>query len=82
MEGRWARWAELVEAYFSALDTLVKVLFSWVPSPWTTAIIATEIPAAIKPYSIAVAPRSLLINFQIKLRTTVSFPYGVSAPCQ
>ena len=30
--------------------------FSVVPRPFTTAMIATEIPAAIRPYSIAVAP--------------------------
>ena len=27
-----------------------------VPRPWTTAIMATEMPAAIRPYSMAVAP--------------------------
>jgi hypothetical protein len=30
--------------------------------PWTTAMIATEMPAAIRPYSIAVAPESSYKN--------------------
>src|SRR5262249_10950672 len=45
-------------AYFSAFETLVKVVLSFVPTPWTTAIIATEMQAGIRPYSIAVAPDS------------------------
>ncbi len=35
---------------------LVNVLLSWVPRPLTTAMIATEILAAINPYSMAVLP--------------------------
>jgi hypothetical protein len=31
------------------------LVFSWEPMPLTTAMIASEIPAAINPYSIAVA---------------------------
>jgi hypothetical protein len=42
--------------YLRALDTLVNVVFNCDPSPATTAMMATEMPAAIKPYSIAVAP--------------------------
>ena len=41
--------------YLSCVEILEKVVFSWVPRPLTTAIIATEMPAAISPYSIAVA---------------------------
>jgi len=41
---------------------LVKVVLSVVPSALTAAMIAIEIPAAIKPYSIAVAPESFLKN--------------------
>jgi len=33
-----------------------------VPRPLTTAIMATEMPAAIRPYSIAVAPDSHFMN--------------------
>jgi hypothetical protein len=42
--------------YFNCEDTLEKVLVSWVPNALTVAIIAIEMPPAIKPYSIAVAP--------------------------
>src|SRR5258705_985817 len=44
--------------YFSAVWTLVKVVFSLEPRPETTVMIATEMPAAIRPYSMAVAPDS------------------------
>ena len=47
-----------VVRYLSWLDTLVKFVFSLVPIVFTAAIIATEIPAAIRPYSISVAPES------------------------
>src|SRR5262245_50721692 len=42
----------------SAFCTLVNVVLSLEPSPCTVAIMATEMPAAISPYSIAVAPDS------------------------
>ena len=42
--------------YFSELLTDVKVLLRLVPRPLTAAMIASAIPAAIRPYSIAVAP--------------------------
>jgi hypothetical protein len=51
-------------AYFKAPETLENVEFRFVPSAWTVAMIATEIPAAIKPYSIAVAPCSFRKNLQ------------------
>src|SRR5664279_741747 len=41
---------------------LLNLAFSAVPRPLTTAMMATEIPAAIKPYSMAVAPDSHLIK--------------------
>jgi hypothetical protein len=37
---------------------LLNVVFNLVPRPFTTAMIATEMPAAIRPYSMAVAPDS------------------------
>ena len=43
-------------AYFNAVDTIVNVVVKAVPVACTTAMMATEIPAAIRPYSIAVAP--------------------------
>jgi hypothetical protein len=47
-------------AYLSALDTLPKVAFRFVSRPCTTAIIATEMPAVMSPYSMAVAAVSSL----------------------
>ena len=44
--------------YFSAFLTVPKVELSFVPSPWTTLMMATDMPAAMSPYSIAVAPDS------------------------
>ena len=44
--------------YFSAFFTVPNVELSFVPRPCTTLMMATEIPAAISPYSIAVAPVS------------------------
>ena len=38
-------------------DTFVNVVFILLPRPCIAAIAATAINAAIKPYSIAVAPR-------------------------
>jgi hypothetical protein len=42
----------------------VNLVFRWEPMPFTTAMIASEIPAAINPYSIAVAPVSSAQNFR------------------
>jgi hypothetical protein len=42
--------------YFIAVETLLNVVLSCVPKAWTVAMMATAIPAAINPYSIAVAP--------------------------
>jgi hypothetical protein len=38
-------------------------VFSFVPNPFTTAMMASAMPAAIRPYSIAVAPDSSERNF-------------------
>ena len=46
--------------YFSWLEMLVNVVFRLEPIVFTTAIIAIEMPAAIRPYSMAVAPLSSL----------------------
>ena len=43
-------------AHFNELLTEVNLSLRLLPKPLTTAIIASEIPAAIRPYSIAVAP--------------------------
>jgi hypothetical protein len=50
------QFADLCAAYLSCDDTLVKVVLTWVPRAVTTATMAMEMPAAIRPYSIAVAP--------------------------
>lgn len=47
---------KLTSRYFNDDEILEKVLLSCVPRFCTTVMIATEIPAAISPYSIAVAP--------------------------
>ena len=47
-----------VSTYLGAVATLVKVVFRLAPTVPTTRMIATEIPAAMRPYSIAVAPDS------------------------
>src|ERR1700733_10838352 len=45
-------------AYFSEVLIELNLVFSELPMPLTTAMIASEIPAAIRPYSMAVAPAS------------------------
>ena len=43
-------------SYLSWVEMLVNLSLSWLPKVLTTAMIATEMPAAIRPYSMAVAP--------------------------
>jgi hypothetical protein len=45
-----------LDAYFNAFCTDVNVDSSLEPRPATAAMMAIEMPAAIRPYSIAVAP--------------------------
>jgi hypothetical protein len=52
-------------SYFRELLMEVYLLLRLVPRPFTTATIAIEMPAAISPYSIAVAPDSSRQNFRI-----------------
>lgn len=47
---------------FSWVEMLSNFALRLVPIPLTVAMITTEIPAAIRPYSIAVAPRLVLRN--------------------
>jgi hypothetical protein len=42
----------------------VNLVLRLVPKPFTTAMIASEMPAAIRPYSMAVAPVSSAINLR------------------
>jgi|ERR1700684_1265563 hypothetical protein len=53
--------------YFNEVLIELNMVFRLLPSPLTTAMIASAIPAAISPYSIAVAPDSSDKNFT-KLR--------------
>jgi hypothetical protein len=48
--------------YFSELLMVLKFADSWVPTPFTAVMIAIAMPAAIRPYSMAVAPDSSLKN--------------------
>jgi hypothetical protein len=50
--------------YFSEVLMSVNLAFRLVPRPFTMAMIASEMPAAIRPYSIAVAPDSSDKNFK------------------
>jgi hypothetical protein len=45
-------------AYFSCVEIEEKVVLSFVPTPLTAVMMATAIPGAIWPYSMAVAPDS------------------------
>jgi hypothetical protein len=48
--------------YFNELLTVLKTELKLVPTPLTAAMIAIAIPAAIRAYSMAVAPDSLVKN--------------------
>ena len=62
--------------YFSELLTDVNMVLRFVPSPFTATMMAIEMPAAINPYSMAVAPEvsernSIIIRFNFaSLRLT------------
>ena len=49
-------------SYLSCVETLVKVVFRWVPIELTATTIPIEIPEAMRQYSMAVAPDSCLRN--------------------
>jgi hypothetical protein len=52
--------------YFNELLIELNMVFRLVPRPLTAAMIASEIPAAIRPYSMAVAPDSSDMNFKME----------------
>jgi hypothetical protein len=68
--------------YFSELLIAVNLVLSLLPSPFTTAMMASEMPAAINPYSIAVAPdssaRNALIIFVIIIAFSVGNPHDAN----
>jgi hypothetical protein len=66
------------ERYFSELLMAVYCVFRFVPSPLTTAIMASAIPAAIRPYSIAVAPDSSDKKFSNSRFNSASFGLPVT----
>jgi hypothetical protein len=53
-----ARKGLLRERYYTAVDIAENVALSLVPIPLMTEMMATAMPAAISPYSMAVAPDS------------------------
>jgi hypothetical protein len=50
----------LAQNDFSEVLMPTKLVLSWLPTPFTAVMIAIAIPAAIRPYSMAVAPDSFL----------------------
>jgi len=58
-------------SYLIADWTVENVVLSFVPTPVITGIIATAIPAAIRPYSIAVAAPSSFKNLKIRATSNV-----------
>jgi hypothetical protein len=54
-------------SYFSEVLIELNLVLSLVPRPFTDAMIAMEMPAAISPYSMAVAPVSSRKNLISKL---------------
>ena len=66
--------AEKPLSYFKEVLMVVKFVLSWLPTPFTAAMIAIAMPAAIKPYSIAVAPDSSFKNLTTKA-FIVDLPY-------
>ena len=60
--------------YFNEVLIEVNLSFIVVPRPFTTVMIASAMPAAIRPYSIAVAPDSSDQNFRImRVKTRLRF---------
>jgi len=62
-------------AYFSELLIAVYLVLSLVPIPFTTEMIASAMPAAISPYSIAVAPDSSARKLRIVFIWSASNAY-------
>ena len=49
-------------AYFNCVEIEEKVVLTFAPTPFTAVMMAIEMPAAISPYSMAVAPDSSAKN--------------------
>jgi hypothetical protein len=64
--------------YFKELLIEPNLSFKLVPKLFTTVMIASAIPAAIRPYSIAVAPDSSDQNFEtMRFKTRLHFHFKV-----
>ena len=62
-QGRLSRNADVgADVYLSWVETVLNVPLRVVPTEFTEAMITIDIPAAIRPYSIAVAPDSSFRN--------------------
>jgi hypothetical protein len=59
-----SRVASAPNGYFSEVLMATNLLLSLVPTPSTAVMMAIAMPAAISPYSIAVAPDSSAIKFR------------------
>src|SRR5262245_20516138 len=68
------------DAYLSAVWTEVKVVFSLEPRVPTTVMMATEMPAAMRPYSMAVAPDSSFTNLEKSFIVCASWPVSMVTP--
>jgi hypothetical protein len=60
------------KSYFSEVDRLLNVLDRLVPTAVTPVMMTTAIKAAIRPYSMAVAPDSFFRKARMVLRMVVS----------
>ena len=67
------------EIYFNELLIEVNFVLSLEPNPFTAVMMAREIPAAIRPYSMAVAAVSSLKNLEIIFTAGVPSRYSVQA---
>jgi hypothetical protein len=66
--------ADFRVAYFSEVLIESKLVLSLEPTPCTAVMMAIAMPAAIRPYSIAVAPDSSLKNAKTKVFMMVQTP--------
>jgi hypothetical protein len=69
--------------YFNEVLMVLKFVDSWVPKPFTAVMIAIAIPAAIRPYSMAVAPDSSLKNdlmIDVMAGSDLGYVRGTEAP--
>jgi hypothetical protein len=66
------RLAQSRTAYFNEVLIDENLVLSFTPIPFTTAMIASEIPAAINPYSMAVAPDSSARNRRMVVSSTIA----------